>query len=56
MAMYDKVLRALCPNIPPDEMINDEANYEFTFVFRLIALNMPNFEVELTMLNYYNDE
>ncbi len=56
MATHDKILRTLCPNIPPDEIMTDESSHEFTFVFRLITLNLPSFEVELTMINFSTDD
>jgi hypothetical protein len=54
--MHEKILKALCPNISSEDLFIEEASLEFTFVFRLITLNLPSFEVELTMLNFFNDE
>jgi len=50
MALYEKIVKELCPTIPSDEIVSEDVSLEFTFVFRLIMLNLPNFEVEIQLV------
>jgi len=51
-ATYERIVRELCPSIPSDEIAIDDMSLEFSFVFRLIMLNLPNFEVEIQLVSF----
>ena len=47
MGIYEKIMRELCPNSSLDDFDAEDLTHEFTFAFRLLMLNLPNFEVEI---------
>jgi len=49
---YEKIVKELCPTIPSDEIVIDDMSHEFAFLFRLIMLNLPNFEVEIQLVSF----
>jgi hypothetical protein len=68
IGIYEKVVNELCPShlsekkvermsdLLDGEMIEEELTHEFTFMFRLLTLNLPNFELEVQLGYYYNED
>ena len=32
MVFYEKIVKALCPSVSPDDIMSEDVNHEFTFV------------------------
>jgi hypothetical protein len=55
-AFYERIVKEFCPNNSLEDMMSEDLIHEFTFVFRLLMLNIPNFEVEIQLISFQNDD
>ena len=55
-ALFERIVKEFCPNNSLEDMMSEDLNHEFTFIFRLLMLNIPNFEVEIQLISFQNDE
>ncbi len=51
-ALYERIVKEFCPNTSLDDLMSEDLNHEFTFVFRLLMLNIPNFEIEIQLVSF----
>ena len=52
----ERFVKEFCTNSSLEDNMTEDLNHEFTFIFRLLMLNIPNFEVEIQLINFQNYE